>query len=57
MPYDVTIKTTNGNVQEQINDLKEMEALLIKYYDTYISMSASEVKTKKKTLDKKQELI
>lgn len=57
MPYDVTIKTTNGDVQEQINNLKEMEALLIKYYDTYISMSASEIKTKKKTLDKKQELI
>ena len=45
MPYDVTIITTNGNVQEQINDLKEMEKLLIKYYDTYVSMSAKEIKT------------
>lgn len=44
MPYDVTIITTNGNVQEQINDLKEMEKLLIKYYETYISMSAKEIK-------------
>lgn len=52
MPYEVTIKTTNGNVQEQIDDLKELEGLLIKYYETYISVDAKEVKTLKKEIKK-----
>lgn len=48
MPYDVTIKTTKGDIQTQIDDLKELEALLIQYYETYISVNAKEVKTLKK---------
>ena len=47
MPYDVVIKTTQGDVRTQIDDLKEMEALLIKYYETYISVDAKEVKKEK----------
>jgi len=53
MPYDVTIKTTNGNIQKQINELKEMEALLIKYYDIYVSMSANEIKNNQNIIKQK----
>lgn len=53
MPYEVTINTNNGTIREQIDDLKELEALLIKYYDVYTSVNTkkideSEVKSKKR---------
>ena len=44
MPYDVTIETTKGPIKTQINELKELEKLLIKYYDIYTSVDAKEVK-------------
>lgn len=43
MPYDVTIETTKGPIKKQIDDLKELEALLIKYYDIYTSVNTKQI--------------
>lgn len=43
MPYDVTIETTKGPIKTQIDDLKELEALLIKYYDIYTSVNTKQI--------------
>lgn len=43
MPYDVTINTANGSIKTQIDDLKELEQLLIKYYDVYTSVDTKKI--------------
>lgn len=47
MGYSVTINTTNGCIQEYIEDMKELEALLIKYYDVYTGINVQNDKVKR----------
>lgn len=47
MGYSVTINTTNGCIQEHIDDIVELEALLIKYYDIYTGVNVQNDKVKR----------
>lgn len=47
MGYSVTINTTNGCIQEHIDDMAELEALLIKYYDIYTGVNVQNDKVKR----------
>lgn len=47
MGYSVTINTTNGCIQEHIDDIKELEALLIKHYDVYTGVNVQNDKVKR----------
>ena len=47
MGYSVTINTTNGCIQEHIDDMVELEALLIKYYDVYTGVNVQNDKVKR----------
>lgn len=55
MSYDVEIKTTNGLIRTEINDLKELEDLLIKYYEVYISVNVNNKEQVKKRVRSKEE--
>lgn len=56
MSYEVVIKTTNGLIRTEINDLKELEDLLIKYYEVYISVNVNnKEQVKKKVRVKKND--
>ena len=47
MGYSVTINTTNGCIQEHINSIEELEALIIKYYDIYTGVNVQNDKVKR----------
>lgn len=49
--YKITIKTTQGDVYAEINDIEELEELLKPYYKIYYEVQAQRVEDK--TLVKK----
>jgi len=50
--YEVIITTKNGPYTEIIEDIKEIENIMIKYWDIYISISLKQVKTQNRVLVK-----
>ena len=48
--YEVIIKTKSGPVTEYIEDIKDLAELMLKYWDTYISVSLKKIETKNRKL-------
>lgn len=54
MPYEVEIKTTNGLVKTEIEEITELEKLILQYYDTYLSVETKYIEPVKKKVRSKE---